>query len=177
MSTRYQIATMFPYDMILGLDFLTELGFILDFAIKTIKLWDSKVEMLPKGIVTDPEKMALLYELSQDSSVLKQAESRQNRILEEDYSKIELKPHVDSLSHLDSKQKKELLQILRQYPTLFGGGLGKLRIDTIRSELKEDAEPYHAKPFPVLKAFQETTRKEVKRFIKLGIWERVADSS
>ena len=72
---------------------------------------------------------------------------------------------------------KELLLILRQYPTLFGGGLGKLKIDPIRLELKEGAEPYHAKPFPVPKAFQGTTKKEVERFVKLGIWERVADSS
>ena len=98
-----------PYDMILGLDFLTELGFILDFSTKTIKWGESQVEMLQKGIVTDQKKLALLYQLSQDSTVLKQAESRQNRILDADYSKIELKPHVDSLDHLDSNQKKELL--------------------------------------------------------------------
>jgi Reverse transcriptase (RNA-dependent DNA polymerase) len=43
-------------------------------------------------------------------------------------------------------------------------------------ELKKDAKPYHAKPFVVPHAYLPTTRKEIERFEKLGIWERVNDS-
>ena len=55
--------------------------------------------------------------------------------------------------------------------------MGRLHIEPIRLELKHDAKPYHAKPFPVPKAYLETTKKEIERFVELGIWERASDSS
>ena len=135
------------------------------------------MEMLPKGMVTNPEQSVLQYQLSQESTILKQAEERQARILDADYSKVEIDTYVDSLDHLDSVQKKDLLATLQQFPTLFGGGLGKLHIEPIQLELKPDAKPYHSKPFGVPRAYLETTKKEIERFEKLGIWEQVNNSS
>ena len=75
-----------PYDIILGINFLAEPGFILDFKNNTIKWGESQMEMLPKGMVTTRYHSDLLYQLSQESSILKQAEERQARILDADYS-------------------------------------------------------------------------------------------
>ena len=147
-----------PYDIILGIDFLAELGFILDFENNIIKWGESQMEMLPKVLVTDRHHSDSLYQLSQESSILKKAEERQARILDADYSKVEMKSYIDSLDHLDSNEKMELLNNLNQFPTLFGGGLGKLLIEPIRLELKPDAKPYHAQPFAVPKAYLETTK-------------------
>ena len=166
-----------PYDMILGLDFLVEMGFVLDFEAKTIKWGESRMEMLPKGTVTNQYKFDTMYQLSQESTVLQRAEERQSRILDANYSKVEMNEYVETLDHLDSNEKKELLATLNQYPTLFGGGLGALKIEPIHLELKGEARPYHSKPFPVPRAYLETTKKEIERFQKLGIWERVNDSS
>ena len=80
------------------------------------------MEMLPKGMVTDRQQSDLLYQLSQESPILKQAEEWQARILDTDYSKVEMESYVDSLIHLDSSEKRELLATLNQFPTLFGGG-------------------------------------------------------
>jgi len=74
--------------------------------------------------------------------------------------------HVESLDYFNGEQKSELLQALKSYPTLFGGGLGKLNIEPIRLELKEGAKPYHAKPFGISHAYETTTRKEIERFEK-----------
>ena len=79
-----------------------------------------------------------------------------------DYSKVEMNLYIDSLDHLDSNEKMELLNNLNQFPTLFGGGLGKLLIEPIRLEPKPDAKPYHAKPFAIPKAYLETKQKEVE---------------
>ena len=106
----------------------------------------------------------------------KAAEERQAKILDADYSKIEMNEHVESLDYLDAEQKSELVQALKSYPTLFGGGLGKLNIEPIRLELKEGAKPYHAKPFGIPHAYEATTRKEIERFEKLGILKRVGHS-
>ena len=36
-------------------------------------------------------------------------------------------------------------------------------------ELKEDAKPYHAKPFPILKIHEPTLKKKVNKLIKIGL--------
>ena len=85
-----------PYDIILGLDFLSELKFVLNFESRTIQWEDHEVEMRPKGIVTDQQALDLIYQITQEPSVLKQAEERQARILDADYSKVEMTEFVES---------------------------------------------------------------------------------
>jgi hypothetical protein len=109
--------------------------------------------------------------------VLQKAEERQSRILDADYSKVEMEEYVSSLDHLDSNEQIELLATLEKFPSLFGGGLGSLNIEPIRLELKDGAKPYHAKPFGIPQAYLSTTKKEIERFEQLGIWKRVNDSA
>ena len=40
-------------------------------------------------------------------------------------------------------------------------------------ELKENAEPYHAKPYPIPKCYEKTFRLEVERLVKLGVLKKV----
>lgn len=60
---------------------------------------------------------------------------------------------------------------------MFKGGLGTLKIKPVHLELKKDAKPYHAKPFPVPKAYEQTTRKECERFEKIGVWYHHTDTT
>ena len=165
-----------PYDMILGLDFLSELSFVLDFEARTLRWGDNQIEMKASGIITDKDALGLVYQMTQEPTVLRKAEERQAQILDADYSKVEKKDFVATLDHLAPSEKCELLEVLEQYPTLFGGGLGALDIEPIHLELKDGAKPYHAKPFSIPQAFLQTTKKEIERFEKLGIWKRVHDS-
>ena len=48
---------------------------------------------------------------------------------------------------------------------MFDGSLGKYTGSDYTIELKEDAKPYHAKPFPILKTHELTLKKVVIRFI------------
>ncbi len=41
---------------------------------------------------------------------------------------------------------------------------------------QENATPYHAKPFPIPKAYEPTTRKECERFEQIGVWYHNPDS-
>ena len=47
--------------------------------------------------------------------------------------------------------------------------MGTLNIKPIHIELKKDATPFHAKPFPVPKAYEATTKKESDTFAKVGV--------
>jgi len=153
----------------LGIDFL--------FSTRTIKWDESKMEMKPRGSLNDKDTLELLYLMIHEPTVLQDAEDRQNKILDTDCSKVELKDYTDSLDYMSKSEREKLREILGQFPTLFGGGLGRLNIEPIRLELKEGAKPYHAKPFGIPKAYESTTKKEIERFEKLGIWKRVRENA
>jgi hypothetical protein len=58
---------------------------------------------------------------------------------------------------------------------LFGGGIGILKIRPILLELEPGAKPYHARPYPVPKAYECTTKREVQHFCDIGILKRDLD--
>ena len=68
----------------------------------------------------------MLYSIHLDSLILKETEEQVKKILDSDYSKVEIDEMVDGLD-IHRGSKKELKKTLKKFPTLFGGGLGKLK--------------------------------------------------
>ena len=68
-------------------------------------------------------------------------------------------------NYLKDKHKNSLLELLQKYENIFDGTLGKYTGSNYAIELKEDAKPYHAKPFPIHKFQKHTLKKEVNRLI------------
>jgi hypothetical protein len=102
----------------------------------------------------------------EDSPVIQQAEPRKMKILDADYSAVDLADHCNGLKHLDLEAKNILFNSLFKYPELFPGGLGKATggIKPIHLELKSDATPYHIKrAFTIPQCYMETTKKEIDR--------------
>ena len=62
------------------------------------------------------------------------------------------------------------------YPVLFGGGLGLLRVKPVQLKLKPDARPKHERAFPVPESLLRTTKKEIERLIKIGVFRKSHDS-
>jgi hypothetical protein len=68
------------------------------------------------------------------------------KILDADYSAVDLADHCNGLKHLDLKGYYILFNSLSKYPELFSGGLGKATvIKPIHLERKSEATPYHIK--------------------------------
>ena len=42
--------------------------------------------------------------------------------------------------------------------------------------LNKDEKPYHARPFPVLKCYEETAKKEIQLLCDIGVLEKCNDS-
>jgi hypothetical protein len=97
-----------------------------------------------------------------EPEVLKEAESRQKQILDADYLQVDIDTHVQELNHLSTDEKSQLTSVLKSHPTLFGGGLGILKVRPISLELEPGAKPYHAKPYPVPQAYKGTTKREIQ---------------
>jgi hypothetical protein len=73
-------------------------------------------------------------------------------------------------------EKQILVQTLKKFPTLFGGGLGVLNIKCVKLELIDGAKSYHARPFPVPQSLESTTKTEMKRFTDIDVLNRSSDS-
>ena len=164
------------YDMVIGTDLLSELKIRLDFATHEIEWDDVTVSMKQKGTVSDPNLTEHIYELTKESSLLKMSEDRHNEIIKAMYGKVNIKDHLKSLKHLTSEQQLQLAKILEAYPDMYEGAIGTLNIEPVHFELKANAVPYHAKPFPIPKAYENLTKEECKRFEQDKIWHHTINS-
>jgi len=112
--------------------------------------------------------MEALCHLTQEPSVLQRAEERDNHIIDADHSAADIEHHVASLKHLSSKEKQLLLKVLSAHTDLFKEGLGLLNIPPVELEVKEGAQPFHVKPFPLPHACERPAKKEIDRFCEIG---------
>ncbi len=77
---------------------------------------------------------------------------RATQILDANYKKLDIQSVVrDNCNHLKVHQQKQLLQLLRNYESLFDGTLGDWKTKPVSFQLKEGVLPYHRINFPVPK--------------------------
>ena len=108
--------------------------------------------------------------------VVMEAEEGQAKILDANYDAEDIDECVHGLSHLTKEEQLKLVELLHDYPILFGGGLGKLNIKPVHLELKPDGKPYHARAFPIPQALHRTTKVEMKRLTDIDMFELNSDS-
>ena len=119
-------------------------------------IWEGiEIPMKNKHVISDIHNATAIYHRSIKPTVLKEAEARQKRILDADYSALDLYDYAHKETHLSTEQQEKLVCSIRKYPKLFRGGLlGVLKVPPVHLEpwpLNKDEKPYHARPFPVPK--------------------------
>ena len=74
-------------------------------------------------------------------------------ILDAEYEKANLRAitEEDCLNHLNATEKDKLLNLLQEFEELFDGTLGDWDCNPVSLQLKEGAQPYHGRPFPIPK--------------------------
>ena len=155
--------------MIIGTDLLSELCMEINFNTQRI-IWEEGVEipMKDKHVISDIRNATAIYHQSIEPTVLKEAEARQKRVLDADYSALDLDDYAHKGTHLSTEQQEKLICSIQKYLKLFRGGLGVLKqVPPVHLELwplSKCEKPYHAaRPFPVPKCYEETTKKEIQR--------------
>jgi hypothetical protein len=58
----------------------------------------------------------------------------------------------ECLNHLKATEKNKLLELLQEFEELFDGTLGDWDCNPVSLQLKEGAQPYHGRPFPIPKS-------------------------
>ena len=70
---------------------------------------------------------------------------------------------------MTAAQKKDLLELLHKHSKLFSGELGSYPHKKFHIEVDPEAEPVHARAYPVPRIHLETFRKELMHLVKLGV--------
>jgi hypothetical protein len=174
--------------MIIGRDLISELKLVLDFDTQCIT-WDGIDQPMKSqgGLQKETTNYEDLYSaLMAPASTIFQddydatcepehihaANKRQTCILEANYKAANLSEIIKCISTIDDIEKNNILGLLRKYEHLFNGTLGNFETSEVKLKLKEDAEPYHAKAFPVPKNHHDTLKHEIERLVKLGVLKR-----
>ena len=82
------------------------------------------------------------------------------RILDAKYEKAELnKVTTKQCQHLNTKERKILLRILRKFKDMFDVKLGKWNTSLVDLELKDDENPVYLRPYSVPRVHAAMFRK------------------
>ena len=112
------------------------------------------------------------YHVQEDSN-LKDMSDRIKRILDAKYEPADLDKIVQEHDNLTTEEKQKLRRLLNKYKDCFDGTLSKWTGSPVELKLKRDAEPYHARAFPVPRVHLQTLKMEVERLCKIGVLKRV----
>lgn len=154
------------YDVIIGRDLMQELPINLQFDTMEIE-WDTaRIPMRPIDATSQTSY------LIQDPPAVADATQRIKEILDAKYEKADIPKLVREQTHLKASHQHKLRTLLTEFEDLFDGTLGKWRGRDYNIELKENATPYHARPYPIPKAYEQTLRMEVDRLCELGVLKK-----
>ena len=83
---------------------------------------------------------------------------------------------VDNLD-IAKATKQKLKHTLKNYSTLFGGGLDTLNMQPIDIELKVDTKQYVSKFYNVPKAYEQMAKTEVNRLFTVDALEKLSHTT
>lgn len=160
------------YDMIIGRDLMDSIGMDLLFS-ENLMRWDNAtVPMRDNSLFLEPSSNPFEELLSMHDPITTEAE-RIQRILDIKYAPADLNQVVQDCTHLTDTEKSALGRLLTRYQDLFDGTLGTWKTDPIELELRPEAKPYHAKPYPVPHSQEKKLKAEIERMCAYGVLRKV----
>ena len=160
------------YDMIIGSDLMAQLGIDIAYSTKEIN-WDGEtIPMKTLGELAEKTKCEGIYFAHTQPPILQMEEERQQKILDADYTKVDIDAMVKGLD-ITRDEKRALIATLKKFPKLFGGGLGQVNIEPVTIELQEGIKPVRQRYYSVPHAFERPMKKEIQRMVAIGVLEKL----
>ena len=157
--------------MIIGRDLLTSLGLDVKGSDQTIK-WDDSV--IPwRDMDSSIADIYTAEDLYYTQPPMEQEVQRITEILDAKYKKADLRKITQNATHLTKKEQELLYNLMKKHEDLFDGTLGKFTGEPYDIKLKDGAEPFHARAFPVPKIHELTFKKEIDRLVSIGVLKKV----
>jgi hypothetical protein len=170
------------YDLIIGKQTLHDIGAALDFKETTITIDSILLPM--RNIINLQLKPSVTRALKHnDTCHAQEPVSTRNatksviEILDAKYDKANLPEIVkDTCPHLEPSQQDILLSLLLDFESLFDGTLGDWTRPPVSIEMKDEAKPYHGRPYPIPQIHKATLMKEIDRLMGIGVLKRQSSS-
>ena len=157
------------YDMIIGRDLISHIDLDVCGSNLTIK-WPSKDTEAPfKNSGLSQEETHFI----RDPESLEGETDRMSRILDAKCSKADLHQIAKNVKTLNKDEQKNLEKVLKASESSFDGTLDRWEGNPHEINLKDNVQPYHAKPFSVPHAHEKTLRMEVDRLCSIGVLKKV----
>ena len=102
------------YDVVIGNDLLYNMGINILFKERQIQWNDDEIPLKEMGLVHNREFCVMLHSMYTDSPLLQEAEEQQDKMMDCNYSKVDIDAMVADLDINDSN-KKQLKKILRKF--------------------------------------------------------------
>ena len=151
----------------MGNDFLSQVGLKPDPVTKTINWFDHAIPWkqysdLPK--VKFCIMQSLLLEAEEQNDLLESHVIQKGpvQITESKYTKVDPDFVAAQQTHLSPTQQAELAALLRKFPKLFSGELGKYLGKKVHLDLIPGAKPVHKRPYAVANAHHTTFYQELQ---------------
>jgi hypothetical protein len=100
------------------------------------------------------------------------AENCQKRILDANYTPLNIEEFTTSQNHLSNLEKEMLKKLLIANSTLFKGGLGTIKMDPALLEMNTNNDgfkPFSGRTYPIPHIHYKTTKNENNRLVKIGV--------
>jgi hypothetical protein len=153
------------------------LGIDILYSEKIVRWEGIEIPLKPFGTLrNDSEYAEYVYMNATETSILREAEERHQEILDADYEALNIDEYVRKQTHLAQHEQNALRDLLEKFPDLFQGGLGMLNIQPVHLDLKEGAQPFHARAYPIPEAHKEKVKKEIDRLDDIDVLERDDDT-
>jgi hypothetical protein len=155
------------YDLIVGRELMTELGFKIDFE-DLVMTWDDNVVAMKSnstrlpGEPTTKEAMLLNF-LEQDLFVAD--------ILPSKYEAADVHQLAQAQQHLTLQQRKDLEQVLQEHTTLFDGHLKKYTGGQVHLNIDPTATPHCVRAYPVAESLRTLFKGELDRLVAEDVLE------
>jgi hypothetical protein len=165
------------YDLIIGKQTMHNLGIVLDFQEKTIKIGEILLPMRNiANLQLKPYITRALREnncFAQESISTRSATKRMVEFLDAKYEKADLPAIIrENRSHLiASNREKKILSVLLKFELVFYGTLGDWNLPPASFEIKEGMKPYHDRPYPTLHKHKAVLMEKMTWLCDIGVLE------
>jgi hypothetical protein len=160
--------------LLFGTNFLKKAGIVLDYDKEEMRWYACALPLRPKNGLNSKEFDAI------EDSLFIQVEDElfgedwikcfATCILDAKYNWTDARDVVDKLSHLNTHQKADLLEILRENEKMFDSTLGVYPHKKVHIDIEPDgAVPKHARPYPVPRIHLSTFKKELEHLVEIGV--------
>ena len=151
------------YDMLLGRDFLRTTGIDLKFSSGTMTWNDTEIDMKPTTCTKDTH-----FHVEEELFVTENAD-RISKMLDAKYKPADLNEITAGLQHLNDNQRSQLKELLNKRSSLLDGTLGLWKGTPYKIELRDGVKPFHAQPYLIPQAYEQTFKKEVERLCSVEV--------